>query len=109
MLFEGGGAFLPKRTTGATGKKQKGDSSSFISFGPSSCCRNGKQNQKGINKVKRETLVEQKYLSIRDFVFRVDLLQHRTQSSSENVSFPHRPPPLKVDSRRSEGKIGRDR
>jgi hypothetical protein len=37
MLFEGGGAFLPKRTTGATGKKQKGDPSSFMPF---SCCRN---------------------------------------------------------------------
>jgi hypothetical protein len=40
MLFEGGGAFLPKRTTGATGKKQKGDPSSFIGSGPFSCCRN---------------------------------------------------------------------
>jgi hypothetical protein len=58
MLFEGGGAFLPKRTTGAISEKRKGDPSSFIGSGPSSCCRNGKQNQKGINKVKRETLVE---------------------------------------------------
>jgi hypothetical protein len=40
MLFEGGGAFLPKKTTGATGKKQKGDPSSFIGSGPFSCCRN---------------------------------------------------------------------
>jgi hypothetical protein len=42
MLFEGGGAFLPKRTTGAIGKKQKGDPSSFVGSGPSSCCRNRK-------------------------------------------------------------------
>jgi hypothetical protein len=40
MLFEEGGAFLPKRTTGAIGKKQKGDPSSFIGSGPSSCCKN---------------------------------------------------------------------
>jgi hypothetical protein len=40
MLFEGGGAFLPKRTTGATGKKQKGDPSSFIGSGPFSYYRN---------------------------------------------------------------------
>jgi hypothetical protein len=47
MLFEGGGAFLPKRATGAIGEKRKGDPSSFVSSGPSSCCRNGKRNQKG--------------------------------------------------------------
>jgi hypothetical protein len=57
MLFEGGGAFLPKRTTGAIGEKRKGDPSSFVGSRPSSCRRNGKQNQKGFNKVKRETLV----------------------------------------------------
>jgi hypothetical protein len=44
MLFEGGGAFLPKRTIGAIGEKRKGDPSSFVGSGPSSCCRNGKQN-----------------------------------------------------------------
>jgi hypothetical protein len=42
MLFEGGGMFLPKRTIGAIGKKQKGDPSSFVGSGPSSCCRNRK-------------------------------------------------------------------
>jgi hypothetical protein len=60
-------------------------------------------------KVKKEMLVKRQYLSGGNFIFEMDLLQHRTQSSSENVSFPHRPPPLKIDSRRSEGKIGRDR
>jgi hypothetical protein len=60
-------------------------------------------------KVKKETLVKRQYLSSGNFIFGVDLLQHRTQSSSENVSFPHRPSPLKIDSRRSEGEIGRDR
>jgi hypothetical protein len=40
MLFKGGGAFLPKRTTGATGKKQKGEPSSFVGSGPFSCYRN---------------------------------------------------------------------
>jgi hypothetical protein len=42
MLFEGGGTFLPKRTTGAIGKKKKGDPSSFVGSGPSSCYRNRK-------------------------------------------------------------------
>jgi hypothetical protein len=37
-LFEGGGAFLPKRTTGATARKQKSDPSSFSGSGPSSRC-----------------------------------------------------------------------
>jgi hypothetical protein len=31
---------LPKRTTGAIGKKQKGDPSSFVGSGPSSYCKN---------------------------------------------------------------------
>ncbi|PUZ75264.1 hypothetical protein GQ55_1G142800 [Panicum hallii var. hallii] len=39
----------------------------------------------------------------------MDLLQHWAQSSPENVSFPHRPPSLEADDRRSEGKIGRNR
>jgi hypothetical protein len=103
MLFEGGGAFLPKRTTGAIGEKRKGDPSSFVGSGPSSCCRNERQDQKGFNKVKSETLVEKQYLSSGYFIFGMNLLQHRTQSSSENVGFPHRPPPLKIGSRRSEG------
>jgi hypothetical protein len=49
-------------------------------------------------KVKKETLVKRQYLSSGNFIFGVDLLQHRTQNSSENVSFPHRPPPLKINS-----------
>jgi hypothetical protein len=66
--------------------------------------------RKGSIKVKKkETLVKRQYLSGGNFVFRVDLLQHRTQSSSENMSFPHQPPPIKINSRRSEDKIGRDR
>jgi hypothetical protein len=109
MLFEGGGAFLPKRTIGATGKKQKGDPSLFIGSGPSSCCRNKERNQKESNKNQKGMVVKRQYLSDGNFIFGMDLLQHQTQSSSENVSFPHRPPPLKVDSRRSEGKIGKDR
>jgi hypothetical protein len=44
--FEGGGAFLPKRTTGAIGENQKTDPSSFLGSGPSSCCRKRKWNQK---------------------------------------------------------------
>jgi hypothetical protein len=85
MLFEGGGAFLPKRTTGAISEKRKGNPSSFVGSGPSSCCRNERRNQKGFNKVKRETLVEKQYLSSGNFIFGTNLLQHRTQSSSENV------------------------
>jgi hypothetical protein len=89
MLFEGGGAFLPKRTTGVIGEKRKGDPSSFVGSGPSSCCRNERQNQKGLKKVKSETLVEKQYLFSGDFIFGMNPLQHRTQSSSENVDFPH--------------------
>jgi hypothetical protein len=44
MAFDGGGAFLPKRTTGATGKNLKVEPSSFLGSGPSSCCRENKQN-----------------------------------------------------------------
>jgi hypothetical protein len=40
MLFEGGGAFLLKRTTGAIGENRKGDPSSFVGSRPSSYCRN---------------------------------------------------------------------
>jgi hypothetical protein len=98
MLFEGDGVFLPKRTTGVIGEKRKGDPSSFVDSGPSSCYRNERRSQKGFNKVKRETLVEKQYLSSGNFIFGMNLLQHRTQSSSENVGFPHRPPPLKLDS-----------
>jgi hypothetical protein len=46
MPFEGGGAFLPKRTTGATGKNWKLDPSSFLGFGPSFCRKKSKWNQK---------------------------------------------------------------
>jgi hypothetical protein len=35
ILFEGGGAFLPKRTTGAIGENWKIDPSSFLGSGPS--------------------------------------------------------------------------
>jgi hypothetical protein len=40
--FEGGGAFLPKRTTGAIGENWKIDPSSFLGSRPSSCCRKKK-------------------------------------------------------------------
>jgi hypothetical protein len=100
---------LPKRTIGATGKKQKGVPSSFTGSGPSSCCRNKGQNRKESNKSqKKETLVKRQYLSSGNFIFGVDLLQHRTQSFSKNVSFSHRPPPPKIDNRGSEGEIGGD-
>jgi hypothetical protein len=46
MPFEGGGAFLPKRTTGATSENWKLDPSSFLGSGPSSCCKKSKWNQK---------------------------------------------------------------
>jgi hypothetical protein len=44
MAFDGGGAFLPKRTTGATGENAKMEPSSFLGSGPSSCCRENKWN-----------------------------------------------------------------
>jgi hypothetical protein len=54
MPFEGGGAFLPKRTTGATGKNWKLDPSSFLGSGPSSCCKKSKWNQKGTQQSQKE-------------------------------------------------------
>jgi hypothetical protein len=109
MLFEGGGAILPKRTTGelARNKRVTHHHSSALGHFPAAETKN--EIRKGPIKVKKETLVKRQYLSGGNFVFRVDLLQHRTQSSSENVSFPHQPPPIKINSRRSEDKIGRDR
>jgi hypothetical protein len=44
MAFDEGGAFLPKRTTGATGENVKVEPSSFLGSGPSSCCRENKWN-----------------------------------------------------------------
>jgi hypothetical protein len=44
MTFDEGGAFLPKRTTGATGKNLKEEPSSFLGSGPSSCCKENKWN-----------------------------------------------------------------
>jgi hypothetical protein len=39
------GAFLPKRTTGATGENWKVEPSLFLGSGPSSYCRKNKWNQ----------------------------------------------------------------
>jgi hypothetical protein len=44
MAFDGGGAFLSKRTTGATGENKKMEPSSLLGSGPSSCCRENKWN-----------------------------------------------------------------
>jgi hypothetical protein len=44
MLFEGGGAFLPNRTIGATGENWKLEPSSFSGSGPSSCCKKSEWN-----------------------------------------------------------------
>jgi hypothetical protein len=52
--FEGGGAFLPKRTTGAIGENRKIDPSSFLGSGPSSCYRKRKWNHKNLVKSKGE-------------------------------------------------------
>jgi hypothetical protein len=38
MAFDGGGAFLPKRTTGAISENWKVEPSSFLGSRPSSCC-----------------------------------------------------------------------
>jgi hypothetical protein len=53
ILLEGGGAFLPKRTTGAIGKNWKIDPSSFLGSGPSSCCKRVNGIRKGFSEVKR--------------------------------------------------------
>jgi hypothetical protein len=42
MAFDGGGAFLSKRTTGTIGENWKMKPSSFLGSGPSSCCRKNK-------------------------------------------------------------------
>jgi hypothetical protein len=44
--FDGGGAFLPKRTTGATGENWKVEPSSFLGSEPSSCYRESKWDKK---------------------------------------------------------------
>jgi hypothetical protein len=44
MTFDRGGAFLPKRTIGATGKNLKVEPSSLLGSRPSSCCRENKWN-----------------------------------------------------------------
>jgi hypothetical protein len=46
MAFDGGGAFLPKRTMGATGENWKVEPSSFLGSGPSSCCKENEWNQR---------------------------------------------------------------
>jgi hypothetical protein len=43
--FDGGGAFLPKRTMVATGENWKVEPSSFLGSRPSSYCRKNKWNQ----------------------------------------------------------------
>jgi hypothetical protein len=53
MLLEGGGAFLPKRTTGAIGENWKLDPSSFFGSRPSSYYKRVNGIRKGFNKVKR--------------------------------------------------------
>jgi hypothetical protein len=53
MLFEGGGAFFPKRTIGTIGENWKLDPSSFLGSGPSSCCKRVNGIRKEFSKVKR--------------------------------------------------------
>jgi hypothetical protein len=52
MLFEGGGAFLPKRRSGAIGENWKLDPSSFLGSRPSSYCKRVNGIRKGFNEVK---------------------------------------------------------
>jgi hypothetical protein len=71
MLFEGEGAFLPKRTTEATGRKQKGDPSSFIGSRPSSCCRKWKMRSERVQQgqkrnTSREAIPRQREFHIRN-------------------------------------------
>jgi hypothetical protein len=58
---------LPKRTTGATGRKQKGDPQSFIGSGPSSCCRNKKEIRKSPTKVKKGNVSQEAIPLRREF------------------------------------------
>jgi hypothetical protein len=46
MAFDGGGAFLLKRTTGATGENWKVEPSLFLGSGPSSCYIENEWNQR---------------------------------------------------------------
>jgi hypothetical protein len=61
-----------------------------------------KKSERVQQKSKKEVLAKKQYLSGGNFVFGMDPLQHWTQSSSENVSFPHQPPPIKIDSQRGK-------
>jgi hypothetical protein len=49
MIFDMGGAFLQKRTTGAAGRQEK-ERSSYSSSGPSCCYKIDKQFREKINK-----------------------------------------------------------
>jgi hypothetical protein len=53
MLFEGGGVFLPKRTTWAIGKNWKIEPSSFLGSRPSPCCKGVNGIRKRFNELKR--------------------------------------------------------
>jgi hypothetical protein len=46
MAFDGGGAFLPERTTRATDENCKVEPSSFLGSEPSSCYKKTKWNQR---------------------------------------------------------------
>jgi hypothetical protein len=94
--FFRGGEFLQKRTTGAWGKNSKGEPSSFVGSGPSSCCKETEQVTERIIVSCIRKIHKWWYLFYRDVIFSIELFQQRSQSSSEGMSLPHRPPVLKT-------------
>jgi hypothetical protein len=66
------------------------------------------QSEKNSAKSKGETMGERQYLFFRDFILRMNLLQHRPQGSPKNMSLPYQPPVLEADSRRNEGEVNRN-
>jgi hypothetical protein len=81
MLFEGGGAFCRREPQGQLARNKRVTHHHSSALGHLLAAETKNEIRKGSIKVKKETLVKQQYLSGRNFVFRVNLLQHRTQGS----------------------------
>jgi hypothetical protein len=78
MLFEGGGAFLPKRTKGRSARNGRAIHHHLSALGHLPAVEMENETRKSPIEVKKEALVKRQYLFGRDFIFGMDLLQHRT-------------------------------
>jgi hypothetical protein len=101
ISFEGGGAFLPKSTTGAIGENRKTDPSSFLGSRPSSCCRKRKWNQKdsvrskGENNVRTVIPLLQGFHTQCEFVAALAPRLSRKHESSTSTTSPQSQQPKK--------------